>query len=212
MNIAEQAERSRADIISQVAECLLCDDTEMAEKIIQKEYPFTRPEAKERTYTLEDKLQLFFRDGFIDRYSGDKLINPGMLRVISKLLPDSFPFHAHWKASECHLAFWHLMPSLDHINPVALGGKDIPDNWATTSGFRNQAKGLASLKDMGWTLHKPGRIEDWDGLSKEFVEIVEKKPELLNDKTIKDWYRGTKNLLSLSNVLSASPLVFLETI
>ena len=134
------------------------------------------------------------RDGFIDRYSGDKLVNPGMLRAISVLLPEEFPYHAHWKVSDCHLAFWYLMPSLDHIVPVALGGPDDMSNWAATAGFRNQAKGLASLEDMGWTLHDAGKIEDWDGMSRQFLEIVGKHEELLDDKMIKEWYNATKEV------------------
>ena len=188
---------SKADIISETAAYLLRDDVKKAADCINEKFPFTHPVPQKREYTVKEKMKLFMRDGFIDRYSGDKLVNPGMLRAISVLLPEEFPYHAHWKVSDCHLAFWYLMPSLDHIVPVALGGsEDSKDmsNWATTAGFRNQAKGLASLEDMGWTFHDAGKIEDWDGMSRQFLEIVGKHEELLDDKMIKEWSNATKKV------------------
>lgn len=34
---------------------------------------------------------------------------------------------------ECHNAYWEFVPTIDHIVPVALGGEDNTDNYATTS-------------------------------------------------------------------------------
>ncbi len=56
-----------------------------------------------------------------------------MLRVMSEKMPDVFPFQAHWKTDECHMAYWDYQPTVDHIKPIALGGKDKPSNWAATS-------------------------------------------------------------------------------
>ena len=82
-------------------------------------------------------MEQFVRDGFIDRYSGQKLVNPGLLKVLSHYMPETVPYHAHWKMESCHNAYWEFVPTVDHIYPVALGGTDSSENWATTSMLHN---------------------------------------------------------------------------
>lgn len=82
-------------------------------------------------------MQQFKKDGFIDRYSGDKLVNPGFLKVLSHYMPEEFPYHSHWKMEACHNAYWEFVPTVDHIYPVALGGADSEENWATISIYPN---------------------------------------------------------------------------
>jgi hypothetical protein len=92
-----------------------------AKNIINSEYPFAPLQNVERKYTDYEKTKIFIRDGFIDRYSGNKLIFPPVLRVLSKLMPEDFPFQKNWKTSECHIAYWQLLPTIDHITPVSQG-------------------------------------------------------------------------------------------
>jgi len=68
-----------------------------------------------------DRMQLW--DGFIDRYSGQRLVFPGALRLLSHLLPAQFPFHTNWKTDSCHLAFYELFPTIDHVVPISRGGR-----------------------------------------------------------------------------------------
>jgi hypothetical protein len=35
-------------------------------------------------------MAVFARDGFVDRYSGERLVFPGTLRLLAKLLPNEF--------------------------------------------------------------------------------------------------------------------------
>ena len=77
-----------------------------AKNIINKEYPFKKIIPEGRNYTDKEKYEQFVRDGFIDRYSGEKLDNPGMLKVLSFYMPDAFPYQSHWKMEECHNAYW----------------------------------------------------------------------------------------------------------
>ena len=93
-----------------------------AKRIIVQEYPFQRVVPKGRNYTDKEKMQQFVKDGFIDRYSGKKLINPGLLKVLSYYMPEEFPYHPHWKMDACHNAYWEFVPTVDHIVPVTLGG------------------------------------------------------------------------------------------
>src|SRR4051812_30781608 len=113
---------------------------------------------------------VFLRDGFIDRYSGDRLVVPAVLRVVSAELPNDFPFHRNWKLSDCHVAYWDLCPTIDHMVPVSQGGGDDEANWVTTSMRRNAAKGGFSITQMGWTLHPPGALAQWDGLAQWLLE------------------------------------------
>jgi len=64
-----------------------------------------------------------------------------------------------------HIAFWELFPSVDHVVPLALGGAHEMDNFVTTSMQRNLAKRNTTLEQLGWTLHEPGDLTTWDGLS-----------------------------------------------
>lgn len=56
---------------------------ERAKEVIQTEYPFKNLGSGSRNYTDKQKWGQFKRDGFIDRYSGQKLLNPGILKTIS---------------------------------------------------------------------------------------------------------------------------------
>ncbi len=177
------------------AEKISQGDIDSAKEIINTEYPFTPVKKEGRNYTTKQMMEQFCKDGFIDRYSGEELINPGMLRVMSELMPEEFPFHAHWKTDECHIAYWDYQPTVDHIYPIALGGVDAPENWASTSMVNNSAKSNFTLEQLGWTLKAPGKISEWDGLSRRFVQIVEDNNGLLDNKKIKEWYSVTKAVM-----------------
>ena len=57
------------------AQSILTGNIESAKNVINKEYPFKR-------------------DGFIDRFSGSRLINPGLLKVLSFYMPEVFSYNA----------------------------------------------------------------------------------------------------------------------
>ena len=159
-----------------------------AKRIIVQEYPFQRVVPKGRNYTDKEKMQQFAKDGFIDRYSGKKLINPGLLKVLSYYMPEEFPYHPHWKMDACHNAYWEFVPTVDHIVPVALGGADAEENWATTSMLHNAVKSNWTLEQLNWSLCDPGDFKEFDGLTKMFVQLVQKDEDLLKDSYIKRWY------------------------
>lgn len=115
------------------AQSILTGNIESAKNVINKEYPFKRLKPEGRNYTDIEEYGQFVRDGFIDRYSGSRLINPGLLKVLSFYMPEVFSYNARWKMGECHNAYWEFVPTIDHIVPVALGGEDNTDNYATTS-------------------------------------------------------------------------------
>ncbi len=182
----------KTEVLESVAQKVLNGQMENAKKLLRTEYPFQKINPVGRHYTDKQKMEQFRRDGFIDRYSGQKLLNPGLLRVLSFYFPNEFPYHPHWKMEECHNAYWEFVPTVDHIVPIALGGADSEENWATTSMLHNAIKSNWTLEHLHWKLHDAGEYKEWDGLTELFVELVVCNLELLTDSYIKKWYKLSK--------------------
>ncbi len=187
--------KEKGDIISNIIEMLIDDDKSSAKSIIIKEYPHITYDVEKRRYTIAQKMEQFIRDGFIDRYTGQKLLNPGILKILSTYFPNEFPFHHHWKMSETHIAYWELIPTIDHIYPIARGGNEDKNNWVTTSMKNNSIKSNYTIEEIHWTLYPQGNIKDWDGLSKSLIKLVDNNKDLLKDSYIKAWYTISKKLL-----------------
>ena len=95
----------------------------------------------------------------------------------------------------CHAAYWELVPTVDHIYPIALGGKDNEENWATTSMIHNAIKSNWTLEQLNWKMHDAGNMKEYDGFSTAFVQLVEADENLLKDEYIKRWYKLSLNIL-----------------
>lgn len=180
----------KSKFIQDVCEQLLAGDKNSASQIAQKNYSFVSAASAGRKHTVLESTCIFIRDGFIDRYSGDRLVFPGVLRLVSRLLPEEFPFHPNWKMSQCHMAYWELFPTIDHIVPVARGGTDDETNWATTSMLRNSAKSNWTIAELGWKLLPPENFNEWDGLVGWFVAYLARDRTHLEDRSIKRWYNA----------------------
>jgi hypothetical protein len=182
---------AKAEAIKTICEALSSHGASGASEIARREYPFVpTPPAVTRKYSEKQSLRIYVRDGFIDRYSGSLLVFPPVLRVLTALLPDEFPFHRNWKMQETHQAYWDLFPTLDHIVPIARSGGDDEDNLVSTSMLRNSAKANSTLEELGWSLHPPGDITQWDGMLAWCVKFIENDATLLNDNYIARWYRA----------------------
>jgi hypothetical protein len=167
----------KSDILARACKAVEEQRLEQASTILATEYPFA-PLTKnaERKYSLSQCMEVFVRDGFIDRYSGRRLVFPGTLRLLSLLLPQEFPFHSNWKTDACHFAFWELFPTIDHVVPVSRGGLDREDNWVSTSMLLNAAKANFTPEELGWTLHQPDDVNRWDGLTGWFLRQTDLMP------------------------------------
>lgn len=187
--------RDKAEIIKNSCIELLHGSKDKAIDIINDNYKFEYKESKTRNYSDKVKMKIYLRDGFIDRYTGDKLVNPGILKVLSNYYPKEFPYQSHWKMSETHIAYWELIPTIDHLIPIAIGGEDCEENWVSTSMLHNSIKSNWSIEQVGWKLFKPGNIEKWDGLTDLFIKLVELDSDLLGDNYIKKWYKISKDLI-----------------
>lgn len=184
--------KNKSDIILDIAENLLSGTNEYAKSIILNEYPHRIENIEKRIYTTKQKMCQFLKDGFIDRYTGSKLINPGVLKVISNYFPEEFPYHSHWKMNQTHIAYWELIPTIDHMRPIARGGVDSEDNWVTTSMKNNLIKNHYTMEELNWNLFPRGSLDEWDGLTSLFIDLVERDESLLKDNYIKKWYAVSK--------------------
>jgi len=179
----------RTKVIQRVCEFLAQDDLEAGRSMIVRDYPFMPKERHPRNYSNYRKFTIFQKDGFIDRYSGDRLIFPGVLKVLSDLYPQEFPYHKNGKMTLGHMAYWQIMPTVDHIHPYASGGCNDDDNLVTTSMLHNGMKSGFTLEELGWELHPRGDLERWDGLTRWFFDQVSRNRSLLNDNYVNIWYK-----------------------
>ena len=180
----------RTAVLASVAQLLDSGDTSSAAAVIRRDYAFEPIEAIERKYGALQATRVYVRDGFIDRYSGTRLIFPGVLRLLSLHLPTDFPFHPNWKMSETHEAYWELSATVDHVVPVTRGGANSEENWVTTSMRRNSAKANWTLEELGWTLLPPGRLDDWDGLLSWFRNHLHRNQQFLANSHVRRWHRA----------------------
>ncbi len=177
----------KALIIKNLCELLLDDKKNDCVDFATTNYPFADSSISKRQYSKYEMCKVFFRDGFIDRYSGDKLLFPGLIKLLTFEFPDIFKYHKNWKMSETHIVYWELFPTIDHLIPIARGGQDNESNWITTSMIRNSAKSNWTIEELGWRLYDKGEIDKWDGLINCFLDLTNKNPLYENDSFIKAW-------------------------
>lgn len=161
-----------------------------ASSILKRDYPFAAVPITKRQYGPIESTRVFVRDGFLDRYSGDRLVFPPVLRILSTVLPADFPFHPNWRTDCTHPAYWELSPTVDHVFPMSRGGKDDDSNWVTTSMSRNSAKLNSTLEELGWSLRPPGDLRAWDGLLGWFLQYVADHTEATRQTWMKQWHRA----------------------
>ena len=137
---------------------------------------------------------VFMRDGFIDRYRGDRLVYPPALRLVSQLLPKVFPYHKNGKMDVGHIAYWELFPTIDHVVPIARGGLDEEPNWVCCSMLTNGIKSNWMLEDLRWELLQPGDLEQWDGMFLWFIGQMARSPKLSETPYLKTWYNAAKSV------------------
>jgi hypothetical protein len=142
-----------------------------------------------RKYTAVESTCLFINDGFVDRYNGERLVFPGVLRLLSDIFPIEFPYHPNWKAGACHPWYWELFPTVDHIIPVTRTGveKENPANWVTTSMINNLSKSNTTLERLGWKLVPQGSFGEWDGLIRWFLRYTDKNLPILQKSYLRTW-------------------------
>lgn len=180
----------KALLIKNLCGLLLDDKKQDCIEFANENYPFVDSLIQKRQYSRYQMCRVFLRDGFIDRYSGAKLLFPGLIKILTIEFPDIFKYHKNWKMSDTHMIYWDLFPTIDHLIPIALGGDDNESNWITTSMIRNSAKSNWTIEEIGWILHDKGQLDNWDGLIKYFIDLTNKNPEYEKDNYVSGWKTG----------------------
>lgn len=198
-------------VLETVANLLLEEKTKEASEMLRENYPFKpyekplskRKEGRKhdipspitvktpvnRKYTQKESLELFFKNGFLDQYSGKRLVCPAALYAMSFALPEVFP----WSGArvESHQGLWDLFPTVDHVEPVSREGQDVPSNWVTTSMTLNMKKGNQTLTELGWSIYDVDDSSAWDGLVSWYVEFARKNPDVASVPNNKGWHKTT---------------------
>lgn len=196
--------RPHTEVLEAVAGLLNAGRERDADALLRADYPIAPAPDRRRAYTLREMLQVFLRDGFTDRYTGDRLVHPAALRVLSLRLPKAFPYHPNGKYGLGHQAYWDLFPTIDHMVPVARGGPDTEANWMTCSMLTNARKANWLVEELGWTLRDAPSMAGWDGLTAWFVAYVEDHPDVLVEsdpatrasvRYVNTWHRATVDAL-----------------
>ena len=192
--------RQKVDVFVDSFTRLRVGDDDVARAIIDAEYPFvplvrkSKKSSKSRRSTPSRVLQIANRDGFIDRYTGNQLIYPAAMKVMSLSMPQAFPWHPNGKMDIAHIAWWELFPTLDHVTPITRDGDDVDDNIVLCSMTINMAKRNWTLDELGWKKRACGDMNKWDGLLKNTTALIAQRTELQSDKYIKRWHNATLKL------------------
>lgn len=186
----------KSDVIASVCSALSDGSKDNAVTILREHYPFAPQEITKRRYGAVESTRVFVRDGFIDRYSGKRLIFLPVFRVLSAVLPSDFPYHPNWKTNVTHPAYWEIAATIDHLIPVTRGGTDQESNLITTSMAHNFAKMNWTLEELGWTLRPPGDLKAWDGLIHWFVAYAANHPEAVPSSSANQWLRAARLVLA----------------
>ena len=70
------------EVLARVCAALSDRDKGRASGIARAEYPYTTLAGTRATFPPSEALAVFLRDGFIDRYSGHRLVFPAALRLV----------------------------------------------------------------------------------------------------------------------------------
>ncbi|MBI1651175.1 hypothetical protein [Hyphomicrobium sulfonivorans] len=149
------------------------------EQLLRQAWAHVGASRSARSTSDTEKLRVFRDDGFRCRYTGDLLLLPAYLRALSALWPETVPYHPNWKSEETHEAYWSHTASLEHINPISIGGAEAGGNWITTSMARNQLRSRFSLEALGWQVQPRSPLSDWDGGVGALLSLLKAHPNLL---------------------------------
>jgi len=194
------------DIILKAAECIKIGKKEDARSIITNEYQHISVSYAKRLMTIYEKLKIYINDGFIDRYSGKRLLFPNVLRIFTYELGGDFPFHQNWKMSGCHIAYWEMIPTYDHVIPIARGGKDISENIITTSQIMNSRKSNFLVEEIDFKIYPKGNMLEWDGMISWYKEYLKNNSDILKDNYIFQWNKALNRIEEEKRRTTASTL------
>jgi 5-methylcytosine-specific restriction endonuclease McrA len=182
---------NKEEIIKKICQLLTAEKPLEAAEAIQETWPHV-------TYTLnrielkpEQTIRIFIRDSFTCRYCGKKLVIVPAMSMISRIIPEYFPYEGHWSTNLTHPAVRELAAECDHVIPKVKGGQNNDENLVASCHRCNTCKDNWRLEEIGMEMIEPND-KSWDGLSGLFIKLYEmyNKPK---NKNFSDYYRELKN-------------------
>ena len=77
--------------LSEIVDLLLTSRKEDAHQLVLGQYPFVPIRGQKPGRSEKEKMKILRGDGFIDKYSGSRLINAGLPGSVTYFFPDDFP-------------------------------------------------------------------------------------------------------------------------
>jgi 5-methylcytosine-specific restriction endonuclease McrA len=170
---------------------IVCDDaTALAE---MNKIRFVQPSRRTEQWPAMSVIaRIYARDRYQCRYCGERVILTAVMRLLSVLYPDPFPYHANWKADSTHPAFVSRSATLDHVQSIADGGDPVAlENLVTACWNCNRRKGDLRLAELGWSLIEP-RDKQWRGLTELFRPLWEAAGQPPLSETDRAWMRAVE--------------------
>jgi 5-methylcytosine-specific restriction endonuclease McrA len=152
--------------------------------------------ATRQTASLRRWTAVFARDSYTCRYCERQTIAPPVLRVVSRVFPETFRFHPNWKTSETDAAYFVPSTSADHVVPVTRGGTDARANLVTACWMCNGMKSNFLLSELHrWRLVPPAATS-WRGLT-EYLDEMILRAGLGKDPYLRRWSEAVSHPESL---------------
>lgn len=179
-------------VIEKTLKAILSNDLDLAKEYIntirenelylEREELLAEAKNKRKKYRKAEKIQRSGHDSYKKAvfessrytccYCNRKTIDLEVLKAISRAIPDAFPYHKNWKFSESHILYWVYSTSLEHVIPLALGGKNDPSNMRASCYLCNDAKSDISLEDLGWEISTDAdNANHWSGLTEYLPQL-----------------------------------------
>ena len=167
-----------ASALGDLVAATLGDDSAHADHVLAEIGQRRIEIGRRRTMRTAVKVAIHRRDSWTCRYCGARTIAPPVLRFLSELYPDEFPYHPNWRAGQVHPAYLLVSTSLDHVHPGGRGGSWLDeDNLVTACWPCNTGKADLRLEEVGWTLLSEADVRsDWDGLTHATNALWERAP------------------------------------
>ena len=180
------------DVLATIVRARIAGDESAALTAID-DIAFTPLERKKERWPAQSVIAMAYaRDRYQCRYCGKRLILTPVLRLLSRLYPEQFPYHPNWKVDSTHPAFILQSATIDHITPIAAGGNPVAiTNLATACWSCNRRKGDLDLSELRWELKSPAD-ESWRGLTELFrpLWVAVGSPKLSEDEL--SWMRAAE--------------------
>ena len=160
-----------------MVDLLLTSRKEDAHQLVLEQYLFIPIKVQNWSCFQKGKMKTFRRDGFIDRYSGRRRVNPGLLKSITVLFFWWFSLLSPLENELLPEGLSEFIPHNRPYLPIARCGADSSQNWITTSMRNNSIKSNWTVEELGWNRCVGGNLLEWDGLTEKFLQLVGATPQ-----------------------------------